>query len=66
MIHATRSILGKVLIDYGDGPILKICIALTEQEAITLCDSLRYILEEPTQRTPVGENVEVMKLKSES
>lgn len=62
MINATRSIAGMVLIEYGGGPVLKICLALNEQEAIALCDKLRFVLEQPTQGIPAGENVEVMKL----
>lgn len=61
MINAARSITGAVLIEYGGEPILKICIALSEPEAIALCDKLRFVLEQPTQGSPVGDNVEVMR-----
>jgi len=64
MISVARSITGAVLIEYGGGPILKICIALNEQEAIALCDKLRFVLEQPTQGNPTGENVVAMKVPS--
>jgi len=56
-----RSIAGPVLLQFGD--ILNgFQVAMTDSEAMGLCDALRRIIESPTQAAPSGENVVVMQL----
>jgi hypothetical protein len=60
-IRVERSIAGPVLIRFGT--ILNgFACALTDGDAIKLCDSIRRVVEEPTTREPNGPNVIVMKV----
>lgn len=59
--RVARSIAGPVLLEFGDA-LNGFRIALTEESAIKLCDSIRRVIEQPTQMSPRGENVVIMDL----
>lgn len=59
-IRVNRSICGPVLIQFDNHPLDGFACALSEQDAIRLCDALRVVLETPTQAPPQGDNVCIM------
>ena len=64
-IRAVRALGGHIQLELRlENMTCQIIAFLQEQEAIELCDQLRFALEEPALREPIGENVVVMKTKT--
>jgi len=59
-IRVQRSIAGPILFKLGDA-LNGFCFALSDQDAIQLCDAIRVVVEGPTQADIAGKNVVVMK-----
>ena len=60
-MRVARSIAGPVLLEFGNA-LNGFRMAISDQDAMRLCDALRQVIEQPTQGKPSGENVVVMKL----
>lgn len=58
-VRVQRSIAGPVLIRFGDA-LNGFARAMSDQDAIALCDALRRVIEAPTKKEPQGKNVVAM------
>lgn len=62
-MRVERSIAGPVLLEFGNA-LNGYRIALSDQDAIRLCDALRRVIEQPTKAQPSGKNVFIMDMET--